>query len=150
MCRRRHVGKFVFFYIAEAYNILYRRTSITPSSRFWEIPAIFLLCLAFFLHSFRPHFRTSSSFLSLFQQPLLCKFIRKPLDNPGDSVKEFVDAHRKTSCLSVLYPIPTGETEKVLEAICVRHVFSGLALAERYLTEVPVNCRNSGIISSCT
>ena len=65
-------------------------------------------------------------FLFLFQQLLLCKFLCKPLHNLGDSVKEFVNAHGKTSrfsaCLpkprrrQVLCPIPTclptGRPEK--------------------------------------
>jgi len=44
-----------------------------------------------------------------------------------------------------------GEREEVSEAICVRHVFSSLALAERYLPGESAICRiNQDFLLHCT
>jgi len=115
-CRKRHVGRFVFLFVARGYGVSCCRQLALLSARFRGIPAIFLLCPAFFLCFLKSLLCASSGSrhppaeasaqAGLFLQSLFCKFFCKPLANPGNYFTKFVNAHGLTSYLSVCLPKP--------------------------------------------
>jgi len=119
-CRTWHVGRFVFF-VAGSYGY-----SLSPLPRLAVIRfsgnrgAKTLLLENFSPFSQIPlsdpcpgfvsaQLRIDKSVLYIFS----CSFLGKLLDNPGCSIKKFVNAHCKTSCLSVLCSVSAGEPENV-------------------------------------
>jgi hypothetical protein len=71
-----------------------------------------------------------------------CSFLGKLLDNPGCSIKKFVNAHCKTSCLSVLCSVSAGEPENVSVKIVYSPCFLLFGGSCELFTGILLLCRD--------